>query len=172
MQTLGKHDKNGRLVQPKYLDGRTKQAFKNETDIVKILARAQKAGTMSHLEQHEGSYGDFADFDFFESRIMLAKGAEVFAALPSELRSEFHQSAEEFFSYVNDPANRDELEKKLPMLAEPGRQNIDTSGRTPPGDPPAAAADEKITPPGSPGEKSPEGDLSASGDHPEPKKAP
>ncbi len=139
IQTQGKHDKKtGRLIQPTYKDGRTKQAFKDETDIVKMLSRAQKAGTLSHLEKFEGMYGDFADFDFFHSQIMLSKGAEVFKALPSELRNEFNQSPEQFFEYVNDPANADELAKRLPALAEPGRQNIDLSGKTPPGDPPAA----------------------------------
>jgi len=132
IQNIGKHDKNGRLIQPTYKDGRTKQAFRNETDIVKMLSRAQKAGTLSHLEKFEGNYGDFADFDFFHSTLMLTKGREVFDALPSELRSEFHQSPEEFFEYVNDPANVDELDKKLPGLAQPGRQNIDLSGKTPP----------------------------------------
>ncbi len=131
IQTVGKHDKNGRLIQPTYKDGRTKQSFKDETDIEKMLSRAQAAGTISHLEKYQGSYGDFADFDFFDSILMLTKGREVFDALPSELRSEFNQSPEQFFAYVNDPANKDDLEKKLPMLAEPGRQNIDMSGKTP-----------------------------------------
>ena len=145
MQTIGKHDKNGRLVQPTYKDGRTKQSFKDETDIRKILHRAHKTGTMSHLEQHQGSYGDFAEFDFMESIIMLTKGREIFDTLPSEIRSEFNQSPEEFFAYVNDPSNRDDLEKKLPGLAEPGRQNIDMSGKTDPEVNTIASADE--TPP-------------------------
>jgi len=137
MKTSGKHDKDGRLIQPKYPDGRTKQAFKDETDINKILFRAQKAGVMSHLEKYQGSYGDFADYDFFEETMKMTKGREVFDALPSELRTEFNQSPAEFFDYVNDPANIDDLRKRLPGLAMPGRQNIDLSGRTPPDDPPA-----------------------------------
>ncbi len=133
IQAHGNHDKKtGRLIQPIYVDGRTKQAFKDETDINKMLSRAQKAGTMSHLEKFEGSYGDFADFDFFDATIMLTKGREVFDALPSELRSEFNQSPAQFFDYVNDPANAEILSKKLPALAEPGRQNIDLSGKTSP----------------------------------------
>ena len=112
----------------------TKQSFKDECDINKILKRAQKAGTLSHLEQYQGVYGDFADFDFLEAQINLTKGREVFDALPSELRSEFHNSPAEFFNYVNDPANADDLRRKLPALAEPGRQNLDVSGKSPPGD--------------------------------------
>jgi len=134
IQSIGKHDKNGRLIQPKYTDGRTKQAFKDETDINKILHRAQKAGTLNHLQRFQGVYGD-SDFDFLEATIQLTKGREIFDALPSELRREFNQSPAAFFDYVNDPANKDELLEKLPMLAMPGRQNIDVSGKTAPVDP-------------------------------------
>jgi len=144
IQSIGKHDKKGRLIQPKYEDGRTKQAFKDETDITKILHRAQKAGTLSHLQKYEGRYGDFADFDFFEATLQLTKGREIFDALPSELRMEFQQSPAQFFEYVNDPKNIDELRKKLPGLAMPGRQNIDLSGKIPPNDPIAAPEDAKI----------------------------
>lgn len=136
IQSIGKHHKDGRLKQPTYKDGRTKQSFRDETDINKILSRAQKAGTSSHLEKFQGEYGNFADFDFMESTIMLTKGREMFDALPSELRSEFNQSPAQFFDYVNDPANIDDLIKKLPGLAAPGRQNIDLSGKTAPDDPP------------------------------------
>ncbi len=131
IQQQGKHDKDGRLIQPTYKDGRTKQSFKDETDINKILSRAQKAGTMSHLEKYEGTYGDFSDFDFLDATIQLTKGREVFDALPSELRMEFGQSPAAFFAYVNDPANVDELKKKLPALALPGQQLLDVSGNKP-----------------------------------------
>ena len=122
-----------------YTDGRTKQAFADETDINKILHRAQKAGTLSHLQKYEGMYGDFADFDFMDAQLNLVKGRELFDELPSELRNEFNQSPAQFFDYVNDPANRDNLAEKLPGLAQPGRQNLDVSGRTPPQTPQGVA---------------------------------
>ncbi len=133
IQSHGNHDKDGRLVQPQvYPDGRTKQAFKDETDINKILHRAQKTGTISHLAKHEASYSDFADFDFFTAQLQLTRGREIFDDLPSEIRNEFGQSQSAFFAYVNDPANKDDLLKKLPQLAAPGRQNLDVSGKSPP----------------------------------------
>ncbi len=113
---------------PVYDDGRTKQSFRDETDINKILQRAQKTGTISHLNKYEAKYGDFSNFDFLTTQLQLAEGKEIFADLPSEIRSEFNQSPSEFFAYVNDPANKDDLLKKLPGLAAPGRQNIDTLG--------------------------------------------
>ncbi len=136
-------------VQPKYTDGRTKQSFKDETDINKIMQRAQKTGTISHLAKYQGVYGDFAEFDFNEQQIKLAQGREVFDALPSELRKEFNQSPADFFEYVNDPANADDLKTKLPGLAAPGRQNLDVKGNQPADSLKAAAAAEQPIPPGS-----------------------
>ncbi len=129
-----------------YKDGRTKQSFKDETDINKILQRAQKTGTISHLNKFEGAYGDFSDFDFFESQIMLTKGREIFDALPSEIRNEFGQSQARFFAYVNDPANVDRLAQLLPALAAPGKQNISTSGNQPADAPTEPEVDASPTP--------------------------
>lgn len=122
LQNFGKHDKNGLLIQPTYKDGRTKQAFKNETDIQIIMARADKAGTISHLQKFEGIYADYSDFDFHEQTERLTQGRMVFDELPAEVRKEFGQSPQAFFEYVNDPANIDKLAEKLPHLAKPGKQ--------------------------------------------------
>ena len=127
----------------KYNDGRTKQSFRDETDINQILKRAQKTGTISHLNKYEARYGDFSNFDFFEAQIQLAKGGEIFDALPMELRKEFNQSPADFFEYVNDPENKDDLARLLPGLAEPGRQNIATA---PPKADESKALEEGLTP--------------------------
>ncbi len=138
----------------KYNDGRTKQSFKDETDINKILKRAQKTGTISHLNKHEGRYADFASFDFQGNLNMLAKGREIFDDLPIELRNEFDNSPADFFKYVNDPANADRLSELLPALAEPGRQNLTVSSETA-DDAKARAAAESPDPSPSASEKTP-----------------
>ncbi len=130
-----------------YDDGRTKQAFKNQTDIVKILAKAQKVGSISHLAKHEATYGDFESFDFFEANNTIAKANSIFAELPSELRSEFDQSPGKFFNFVNNPENVGKLDKIFPDLARPGRQfpNVAPSAERPPDEPVA-----ELTPPAPP----------------------
>ncbi len=105
-----------------YDDGRTKQCHRDECDIQKIMARFEKTGTISHLSKFEGVYADFSDFDFHEQSNKLAQGESIFASLPAEIRREFGQSPQEFFNYVNDPANLPDLVKKLPGLAQPGTQ--------------------------------------------------
>ncbi len=104
----------------KYNDGRTKQAFKDQCDINLILKKAQRTGAISHLNKHEGSYGDFADFDFFEAQTQLAKAGQIFDELPSEVKREFDQNPSKFFEYANNPDNVGRLAELLPEIAQPG----------------------------------------------------
>lgn len=108
-----------------YGDGRTKQAFKDETDINKILKKAQRAGTLSHLERHGAYYADVSDVDdLLTAYNRVERAEEVFQDLPSEVRREFNNSWSEFFRCVNSPANAGRLRELLPALAEPGTQLI------------------------------------------------
>jgi len=148
-KTEGSH-REGELIQiQKYTDGRTKQSFKDSTDIQKIIARFDKTGTISHLAKFEGVYADFSDFDFHLQNNMLARGNEIFAELPAEIRREFGQSPAKFFEYVNDPANAADLRKKLPALAAPGQQLPRTALPDADAEAAAAAASEpaKLIPP-------------------------
>lgn len=114
--------KHGKREHKEYNDGRTKQCFQSSCDINKILQKAQKTGTVSHIAQYQPEYGDFAEFDFLDAQLKLRRGVEIFEAAPSEIRKEFDNNAAKFFAYVNDPANEGEIDRLLPALAEPGRQ--------------------------------------------------
>ncbi len=104
-----------------YKDGRTKQAFKDETDVNKLLRKAQKVGSISHLQKFEGHYGDYAAFDFQDAQNKIAGAESIFSELPSEVRREFQESPAKFFEFVNDSANIGRLAKLLPAIAEPGK---------------------------------------------------
>lgn len=106
-----------------YEDGRTKQAFKDDTDINKILDRAAKGSTISHLAKHGAVYGDFSDIgDLLQSQERLQRGIAIFQELPGEVRKEFNNSAGEFFEFVNNPANTERLSEVLPALSKQGKQ--------------------------------------------------
>lgn len=106
-----------------YSDGRTKQAFKDSTDINKILAKAARGESISHLQRHGAIYGDFTDVDdLLHAHERLERGKSIFAELPAEVRREFGNDLGAFFRFVNDPANVDRLSELLPALAAPGRQ--------------------------------------------------
>ena len=115
-------------------DIRTKQAFKDECDVNRLLQRFQKDGAMSHLEAYGQEYGEYSTFDFHAQMEKLRRGNEIFAQLPSEIRSgEFENDPGRFFEYVNNPENVQRLPELFPALAKPGRFNLDTSSQTPPG---------------------------------------
>ena len=124
--------KTGELFVPEQQPTLTKQAFKDDADVNKILQKYQMTGTMSHLDRFERIYGDYSDYDFDEHQRKLAQGREIFDALPSEIRREFKNSLKEFFGFVNDPANVDRLPEVLPQIARPGDYFPDVSPSTPP----------------------------------------
>lgn len=103
--------------------GRTKQAFKDTTDINKIMDRARKTGVISHVGKYGAEYGDFSDIpDLMEAQKRLIRANEIFADLPGEVRREFDQDSAKFFAWVNDPANADKVEAKLSDVARRGNQ--------------------------------------------------
>ncbi len=106
-----------------YTDGRTKQSFKDSTDINKLLAKAAKGESITHLAKYGAVYGDFSDMpDLLEARRRLAIGQEIFSELPGEIRREFNQSPAAFFAFVNDPTHKDDLARLIPGLVERGTQ--------------------------------------------------
>jgi len=100
-----------------YSDGRTKQSFKDETDVNNIIAKHTRMGTLSHLEQWGGQYGDWSNFDFQEAQNQIANANTMFEQLPSAVRKRFANSPEKFLEYVNNPENSEDLATKLPELA-------------------------------------------------------
>ncbi len=105
-----------------YDDGRTKQSFKDQTDINKILAKASRTRAISHLDKWGGQYGDFTGFDMMEAQNNLAKAHRIFDELPGEIKREFQQNPSEFFKFASDPANAGRLTQLMPELAQPGDQ--------------------------------------------------
>lgn len=131
-----------------YSDGRTKQSFKNETDVNKILERHARLGTLSHLEKWGGQYGDFSGFNFQEAQNQIARANTMFEQLPAEVRKEFNYRPDAFLDYVTDPENQNDLAEKLPALAKPGRQLPNL--RQPPPEPDTPSTEPAVKPPEKP----------------------
>ena len=101
----------------------TKQAFKDQTDINKMLKKAQTAGSLAHLQKYpEAIYGQFlgTDFDLLTAHNQIEKANQIFADLPSEVRNEFGNNAISFVKFAGDPANNSKLRELFPAIAAPG----------------------------------------------------
>nr|UXQ88117.1 MAG: internal scaffolding protein [Microvirus sp.] len=110
-----------------YTDGRTKQSFKDETDVNAIIQKHTRMGTLSHLEQWGGNYGDWSDFDFQDAQNQIANANSMFEQLPSAVRNQFSNSPERFLDYVNDPEHENNLAELLPELGKPGNKALPTN---------------------------------------------
>jgi len=105
-----------------YSDGRTKQAFKDQCDINKMLKKAQQTGSIAHLLKYpEATYGEFdGEFTLLEAQQKIARAGQIFDDLPSEVRQEFGNDPLAFVKYANDPENRGRMKELIPKIAEPG----------------------------------------------------
>ena len=94
-----------------YDDGRTKQSFKDQCDINKILKKAMRTGSIAHLQKYpEATYGEFdGEFTLLEAHGRIARANQIFAELPSEIRREFNNDALAFVSFAGNPENNDKL---------------------------------------------------------------
>ncbi len=105
-----------------YNDGRTKQAFKDSTDINKMLKKAQQTGSLEHLKKYpELVYGQFdGEMDLLTARAQIDKANAIFADTPSEVRREFGNDPLRFVAFMGDPANAGKVGDLLKRIAEPG----------------------------------------------------
>lgn len=88
-----------------------KQSFKEECDINRIMFKYQKSGTVTWLNSREPTYRDVSGGDFRTAMDLVVKANESFAALPSSVRTRFHNDAGEFLAFMDDKSNLDEAIK-------------------------------------------------------------
>lgn len=86
---------------------RTKQAFREECDINRIMARYELTGQIEHLSTKRPYYGDFSQFEDYQSMLNKVQVAtDAFNALPSELRKELDYKPHKLFEWIQNPENR------------------------------------------------------------------
>lgn len=90
--------------------GRTKQSFKDECDINKIMARFIKTRTLDFQQTMQPRYGDSTGRDYQAAMFTVAAANGLFAAMPSHLRSRFDNDPAKFLDFVGDKRNRAEAE--------------------------------------------------------------
>lgn len=90
----------------------TKQSFKDECDINTIMARYQSTGEMPDVSAIAPQYLDVTTgFDFQAMNDQVVEAKNLFAQLPSVLRSRFANDPGAFLDYCADPDNEPEMRK-------------------------------------------------------------
>jgi phage internal scaffolding protein len=90
-------------------DGLTEQHHKDETDINKIVRKYNKTGLIDHLNQFEAKYADMTGFDYQNAQNLIASANSMFEGLPSEIRNKFDNDPAKFMTFVDDPANAEQM---------------------------------------------------------------
>lgn len=92
------------------LPSRTKQAFKDEVDINRIMIKYQKTGVLP-VTTKEAQYGDFTDVPDLETAMNKINAAyDTFMQQPSTIRKRFNNDPAELLAFIQDENNRNEAE--------------------------------------------------------------
>lgn len=93
-------------------NGRTKQSFRDDSNINNIIKKYNETGLLPDLIKKEPQYGDFAKTQDFQSSLNLViKAQEQFDALSATVRKRFNNDPAEMLAFVNDKRNQEELVK-------------------------------------------------------------
>ncbi len=138
--------------------GRTKQSFRDETDINKIVARFNKTGLVEHVNKNPAQYADVSELRDYPSALRLInRGKSMFEALPAEMRERFGNDPGRLISFLDDPKNKNEA-IKMGLIPKPKKEETPViptppaSAATPPATPPVTPppATPPVTPPPTP----------------------
>lgn len=89
---------------------RTKQSFKDQCDIHKVIRTYDKTGLITHVNNAVKRYGDYSEVNEFKENLEMVNAAkDAFAELPSDIRKKFKSDPGAFFEFATDPKNIDEM---------------------------------------------------------------
>lgn len=89
--------------------GLTKQSHIKECDINNIMARYQKTGAISHMNNHASDYGFASSDDLHAALNTVNRANEMFNDLPSSIRTKFGNDPGLFLDFVQNPENMNEM---------------------------------------------------------------
>lgn len=97
---------------------KTKQSFKDECDINRIMARYAATGTLDFVNRREAQFLDVSDVDFQNAMRIVIESREAFMTLPSALRDRFQNDPAQLLGFLSDESNREEA-IKLGLVIKP-----------------------------------------------------
>lgn len=84
----------------------TKQSAKDECDINKIIARFDKTGMVTHINEREARFGDVSEFtNYAEALRTVQNASDMFMSLSAEVRKKFNNNPEELITFLLDTKN-------------------------------------------------------------------
>jgi len=91
------------------LDARTEQCHRDECDINKIIAKYDRTGVLTHVNDFEARYEDLTGLDYQTMLNTVANANSMFEGLPSEIRNQFANDPAKFISFMDDENNNEQM---------------------------------------------------------------
>lgn len=90
----------------------TQQQFAKECNINEIMAKYRKTGMITHINKHQGNFGDFSNVGEYKDALeKVMRAQESFDSIPAELRSKFGNDPAELIEFLSDPKNNEDAYK-------------------------------------------------------------
>lgn len=86
-----------------------RQEMRDDANINVIIQRFRRTGALSHLNQYQGQYGDFADLDFHTAMNFVAEAQSMFETVPADVRKHFGNDPGAFIEFASDPGNQQQM---------------------------------------------------------------
>lgn len=119
--------KRSRLMKMFTKPSMTKQSHKDECDVNNILKKYSQTGVITHSNSKQGTYGNFADAQDYQSSLnSLMTAQDNFDNLPAQIRDRFKNDPYELLTFLDNPANKDEA-IKLNLLKGNKNSNFSNS---------------------------------------------
>lgn len=100
---------------------RTKQSFRDQVNINKILARNRRSGMIDHVSGKTPFYGDVSSIGSYQESLNVVKQAQdLFMGMSSDVRSRFENDPTKMIKFLADPKNLDEAIKLGMVVKRPG----------------------------------------------------
>jgi len=116
--------------------GRTKQSFKDDCDINKIIARHTRTGQIGHLNKNNPGYGYATSQDFSEAMRTITDAQNGFNDLSEEIQNRFNNDPGALLDFAQNPDNQAEGEQLglWPKTPTTGPKEPETPPEKPPED--------------------------------------
>lgn len=89
--------------------GRTKQQFRDECDVNKIMAQYLRTGILDGRDPNQARYMDVSStFDYQEAMNFIADANGQFYDLPAAIRARFGNDPGELLAFMDNPHNQSE----------------------------------------------------------------
>lgn len=92
---------------------KTKQSFKDECDINRIMKKYDQTGVIDHLSKNQPVYSEMfiTPKNAYDAIERVQNAQEVFEKLPARIRDAFKNDPGTFYNFASDPKNHDGLVK-------------------------------------------------------------